>query len=143
LFEGGIDLVIWGKPFVEIYQYVLGCFTERNDYITLPWYNYFLVIGGMLIPPVSIFLFWGFMRKWKKYFMIFLPVLLFFAFHSYYSNDPGIHYYWQHRMAGVQGKINLLGKAHEPAAQMLDIFLAAELNCTACLHLHLFEKAYG
>lgn len=86
LFEGGIDLVIWGKPFVEIYQYVLGCFTERNDYITLPWYNYFLVIGGMLIPPVSIFLFWGFMRKWKKYFMIFLPVLLFFAFHSWVPN---------------------------------------------------------
>ena len=86
LFEGGIDLVLWGKPFIEIYQYGLICFTDRNDYITLPWYNYFLVLGGMLIPPVSIFLFWGFIRKWKKYLMIFLPILLFFVFHSWIPN---------------------------------------------------------
>jgi len=86
LVEGGMDMIIWGKPFTEIYNYTLGCFIERNDYITLPWYDYFLVLGGMLIPPVSIFLFWGFIRKWKQYFMIFLPVLLFFAFHSWVPN---------------------------------------------------------
>ena len=86
LFEGGIDFFIWGKPFIEIYTYATLSLTEINDYITLPWYDYFLVIGGMLIPPVSIFLFWGFLRNWKKYFMIFLPVLLFFLFHSWVPN---------------------------------------------------------
>lgn len=86
LFEGGIDFFIWGKPFIEIYTYATLSLTEINDYITLPWYDYFLVIGGLLIPPVSIFLFWGFIRKWKKYFVIFLPVLLFFLFHSWVPN---------------------------------------------------------
>ncbi|MCX6285664.1 MAG: glycosyltransferase family 39 protein [Bacteroidetes bacterium] len=86
LVQGGIDLVIWGKPFIEIYSYTALCFNERNDYISLPWYDFFLVIGGMLIPPVSIFLFWGFIRKWEKLFFIIFPILLFFVFHSWVPN---------------------------------------------------------
>ena len=86
LFEGGIDLVIWGKPFIEIYTYATLSLTEINDYIVLPWYNYFLVLGSLLIPPVSVFLFWGFIRKWKQYLMIFLPILLFFLFHTWVPN---------------------------------------------------------
>ena len=86
LFEGGIDFVIWGKPFIEIYTYATLSLTEINDYIVLPWYNYFLVLGGMLIPPISIFLFWGFIRKWKQYLLVFLPILLFFVFHSWVPN---------------------------------------------------------
>ncbi len=86
LVQGGIDFIIWGKPFIEIYSYATLCLNEINDYINLPWYNYFLVIGGMLIPPVSIFLFWGFLRKWKQYFYIFFPTLLFFAFHCWVPN---------------------------------------------------------
>jgi len=86
LFEGGIDFIIWGKPFIELYTYATTSFSERNDYISLPWYDFFLVIGGLLIPPVSIFLSWGFIRKWKEYFMIFLPVAIFFVFHSWVPN---------------------------------------------------------
>ncbi len=86
LFEGGIDFVIWGKPFIEIYTYATLSLTEINDYIVLPWYNYFLVLGGMLIPPISIFLFWGFIRKWKQYLLVFLPILLFLLFHSWVPN---------------------------------------------------------
>ena len=86
LFEGGIDFILWGKPFIELFTYATTSFSERNDYIVLPWYDYLLVIGGMLIPPVSIFLTWGFIRKWKKYFFIFLPVLIFFLFHSWVPN---------------------------------------------------------
>ncbi|MCK9220303.1 MAG: glycosyltransferase family 39 protein [Bacteroidales bacterium] len=84
--QGGIDYYFWGYPFAEILGYIRVCFTERNDYISLPWYNYFLTIFGLLIPPVSFFLFWGFIRKWKKYFIIFLPVLVFFIFHSSFPN---------------------------------------------------------
>ncbi|HNX85708.1 MAG TPA: glycosyltransferase family 39 protein [Bacteroidales bacterium] len=86
LIQGGIDYFIWGKPFAEMLAYVDVCFTERNDYISLPWYNYFLTIGGLLIPPVSLFLMYGFARKWKKYLIIFVPVMLFFIFHSYFPN---------------------------------------------------------
>ncbi|MCK9203437.1 MAG: glycosyltransferase family 39 protein [Bacteroidales bacterium] len=86
MIQGGIDYFIWGKPFAELLAYVNVCFTERNDYISLPWYNYFLTIGGLLIPPVSLFLLFGFIREWKKYLIIFFPALLFFIFHSYFPN---------------------------------------------------------
>lgn len=86
LIQGGIDLVIWGKPFVELLEYVNVCFTERNDYISLPWYNYFLTIFAMLIPPVSFFIFFGYIRTWRKLLLFFIPILLYFAFHSYFPN---------------------------------------------------------
>lgn len=84
--QGIVDTAIWGYPFAELIGYVNVCFTERNDYISLPWYNYFLTIFGLLIPPVSIFLFFGFVKEWKRYLIIFLPALLFFIFHSYFPN---------------------------------------------------------
>ena len=84
--QGGIDRVIWGYPFAELLTYLDVCMSGRNDYICLPWYNYFLTILGLLIPPVSVFLFFGFIRKWKKHFIIFLPTLIYFAFHSWFPN---------------------------------------------------------
>ena len=84
--QGGIDFIIWGIPFAELLAYANVCITERNDYISLPWYNYFLTIFALMIPPVSFFLFYGFIKKWKKYFIIFLPTLLYFIFHSWFPN---------------------------------------------------------
>ena len=86
LIQGGIDFVIWGKPFAELLAYADVCMTERNDYITLPWYNYFLTIWALLIPPVSLFIFYGFVRKWRNYLLIFIPVLIYFVFHSWFPN---------------------------------------------------------
>jgi len=86
LVQGGIDFFIWGKPFVEMLAYLNVCITERNDYISLPWYNYFLTLAGLLIPPVSLFLLFGFIREWKRHLIVFLPVLLFLIFHSYFPN---------------------------------------------------------
>ena len=86
LIQGTIDFYLWGKPFVEILSYFTTNFRESGNYITLPWYNYFLVIFGILLPPVSLFLVFGFVRTWKRFFMIFLPVTLFFVFHSMIPN---------------------------------------------------------
>jgi hypothetical protein len=86
LIQGTIDYFIWGKPFVEIIGYIKGNIQSANDYITLPWYNYFLVILGMLVPPASFMLFFGFVRTWRKYFLIFIPVAVFLLFHSYFPN---------------------------------------------------------
>jgi hypothetical protein len=86
LIQGTIDYFIWGKPFVEIIGYVKGNIQSAQDYITLPWYNYFLVIFGILIPPLSFMLFFGFVRTWKKYYLIFIPVAIFLLFHSYFPN---------------------------------------------------------
>jgi len=86
LVQGTVDYFIWGKPFVELLGYVKGNIQSAHDYITLPWYNYFLVIFGILIPPISVMLFFGFLRTWKKYMLIFIPVAIFFIFHSYFPN---------------------------------------------------------
>lgn len=86
LIEGGIDFVMWGKPFAELLEYFNVCMTGRLGYITLPWYNYFLTIFAMLIPPVSFFLFFGLFRKWKENLLLLLPVVIYFVFHSWFPN---------------------------------------------------------
>jgi hypothetical protein len=81
-----IDLFIWGYPFAEFVGYVKVNVIDRNSYFNLPWYNYFLTVGGILLPPVSLFFFYGFFRSWKRYLLMFFPAALFFAFHSYFPN---------------------------------------------------------
>jgi hypothetical protein len=39
-----------------------------------------------MVPPVSLFLFFGMVRKWKPFLLMFLPWALFFIFHSYFPN---------------------------------------------------------
>lgn len=84
--QGGIDFYLWGAPFVELLEYVKVNIADRDLYITLPWYNYFLTILGLLVPPVSVFLFFGFIRKWKQQFIIFFPCILYFIVHSAFPN---------------------------------------------------------
>jgi hypothetical protein len=84
--QGGIDYYVWRKPFAEFLEYTRYNMANANEYITNSWYTYILLILGLLIPPVSIFLSFGFFRMWKKHLIIFLPTLLFFAFHSFFPN---------------------------------------------------------
>lgn len=86
LIQGSLDYLIWGKPFVEMTHYFTGNFKDSMAYITLPWYNYFLVVLGLLIPPVSIYLFSGFLMNWRKNLIIFLSVAVFFILHSWFPN---------------------------------------------------------
>jgi 4-amino-4-deoxy-L-arabinose transferase-like glycosyltransferase len=81
-----IDLFIWGYPFAEFIGYIRVNISDRYSYINLPWYNYFLTVGGILIPPISLFLLYGFLRGWKNHLLIFIPAALFFAFHSFFPN---------------------------------------------------------
>ncbi|MEI7662633.1 MAG: glycosyltransferase family 39 protein [Bacteroidota bacterium] len=84
--QGILDTVVWGYPFAELTGYINVCFVSRNDFISLPWYNCFLTIFGLLIPPMSLYLLFGFTRNWRKHLLFFLPTLIFFAFHSYFPN---------------------------------------------------------
>lgn len=86
LTQGIIDYFIWGKPFTEFIEYIRYNMHHSGDYPNGPWYNYILLVLGILIPPLSIFLTVGFFKSWRKHFLIFLPVVLFFAFHSYFPN---------------------------------------------------------
>jgi hypothetical protein len=86
LIQGLTDYFIWGYAFAEVGEYIRYNLAAAKDYITGPWYLYILFLGGILIPPVSIFLFTGFFRVWKKHLLIFLPVIVFLVFHSVFPN---------------------------------------------------------
>jgi len=80
------DLYVWERPFAEFMEYVRYNIEHKTSYFDRPWYMYLLTVGGLLIPPISLFLFFGFFRNIKKHLIIFLPAFIFFAFHSYFPN---------------------------------------------------------
>lgn len=84
--QGGIDLFLWGKPFEEMKEYILYNLKYKNAYGNNNYLMYFEVILGFLIPPVSLFLFFGFFKVWRKYLILFLPTFIFLAFHTYFPN---------------------------------------------------------
>ncbi len=88
IFQGGIDYLIWEKPFLQLFHYVSYNSDGSNisGYPQGPWYAYIIFLAGVIIPPVCLFIFAGFFKEWKKLAVIFVPVLLFMIFHSYYPN---------------------------------------------------------
>jgi hypothetical protein len=84
--QAPVDFMIWGAPFAQFAEYIHYNLNHAYSYIVGPWYNYTLLILGILIPPVSIFLLFGWLKQWRKYLILFLPVLVFLVFHSYFPN---------------------------------------------------------
>ena len=86
LFQGLVDYMVWGKPFAEFIEYTNYNLHHSAEYPNGPWYNYTLLILGLFIVPLSLFLFWGNITKFKKYLILSVPVAIFFIFHSYFPN---------------------------------------------------------
>ncbi len=86
LIQGGIDLFVWGRPFAEFTEYIKYNIENRYNYGPDNWHMYISVFGGMLVPPFSLLLLFGFFRNWKKYAIIFVPTLIFILFHNYFPN---------------------------------------------------------
>ena len=84
LVQGVIDQIIWGKPFMEFQEYVNYNIANSRQYLVQQWYMYFALLGGILLPPISIFLVFGFFRSWKKHLVLFLPSFVFLVFHCYF-----------------------------------------------------------
>ncbi len=84
--QGFVDFLVWHQPFAEFIEYSRYNMSHANDYLTAPFYQYLLVIAGMLIPPVSLMFIFGFFKKWKERFILFFPTLLFLLFHSIFPN---------------------------------------------------------
>ncbi|MCH8331072.1 MAG: hypothetical protein IH946_06795 [Bacteroidetes bacterium] len=80
------DIFLWGYPFAEIIEYVKYNMAHSGEYVTHPWYLYIIFILGIMIPPLSIYLFAGFFYNYRRTLLLFVPVLLFVAFHSYFPN---------------------------------------------------------
>ncbi|TAE84777.1 MAG: hypothetical protein EAY81_07350 [Bacteroidetes bacterium] len=122
-----VDLPLWGRPFAEFLEYSLYNLDNATNYINGPWYNYLLLMAGLLIPPVSFMIFRGMFESRKTYLLVILPALLFFIFHSSYPNKqerfilPVIPFFV---MAGVAGWYKLTENSaywlkHEKLHQIL------------------------
>ena len=84
--QGILDYSVWGIPFVQVTGYVDYNMHHAAEYVVSPWYTYLLFLSGILIPPVSLFLLFGYFRNWRRLLILFLPILIFLIFHSYYPN---------------------------------------------------------
>lgn len=105
------DMFIWHRPFAEFWEYISYNMINSTSYFNQPWYNYLLVILGLMLPPISVFIFGGFLYEWRKW-PLFLPSFTFLLFHSIFPNKQerfiltifpfiifvgiiGIYDYWQ------------------------------------------------
>ncbi len=86
IIQGGIDMVIWNRPFAELTEYVLYNLTHKDDYGVNNYYMFITLVPGLMLFPLGIFAFvaWFFNYKTKPY--LFWPSFLFFAFHTYFTN---------------------------------------------------------
>jgi len=80
------DVLLWGgEPFQHLKGYFAYNTEHRNDYPGSP-FAYLSFIGVFILPPVSLFLVFGFFKKFRKYLIIALPVFGFVLFHVLYPN---------------------------------------------------------
>ena len=86
LVQGSIDMLLWGRPFAELTEYVRYNFEHATDYFDQPWYNYLILLAAIFIPPLSLAVFFGFFTSWRKHLPIWMAVFLFLAIHSYFPN---------------------------------------------------------
>jgi hypothetical protein len=84
--QGIIDQIIWGYPFAEFREYIHYNIVNAYNYVTNPWYTYMLLMLGILIPPLSFMLFFGFFKGYRLQLALFAGTLLFIVFHSYFPN---------------------------------------------------------
>ena len=87
LIQGTLDYMVWEQPFAVLkgyFQYNMeakGLYGNQKNILM-----YIELIPGLLIPPIGALLFFGFFLKAKKHLLVFLPSVLFLAFHTYFPN---------------------------------------------------------
>lgn len=83
---GGSDWLGFGRPFASLFAYLSYNSNPANvaGYPQGPWFQYLGLLAGVLIPPVSLLLLYGWARTWRTAPLLFWPALAFLAFHSAY-----------------------------------------------------------
>lgn len=80
------DLFIWGKPFVQLQAYFGYNTTHALNYPQGPPGQYLLTLLGLMIPPLSLAVLWGFFREFRRWPEVAAAVLAFWLFHEIYPN---------------------------------------------------------
>ncbi|MBN2035367.1 MAG: glycosyltransferase family 39 protein [Chitinispirillaceae bacterium] len=86
LVQGMVDWIAYGYPYASFAAYLLYNKSHAYGYTTSPFYTYLFTIMGVLLPPTSLLLMYGFCRTWKRWAVVFWPVVFFLAFHSLFPN---------------------------------------------------------
>ena len=86
LVQGLSDWIGYGRPFMSFMGYLLYNSENAYAYTTGPWYQYIGLLIGAFIPPLSLFLLFGFVRTWRKSAYIFWPTVAFLILHSIFPN---------------------------------------------------------
>ncbi len=84
--QGGIDMLIWKRPFAEFVEYVIYNMEHKYTYGNNQYSMYFLLLLGFMLPPISILWFFGWLRSFKNSLLLWLPTICFFAFHTIFPN---------------------------------------------------------
>lgn len=80
------DMLLFDYPFQYVVDYFIYNSENAYNYITGSPFKFLLTTFGFLVPPVSVFLMWGYVKAWKVEPKIFLAVLIFFLVHSFFPN---------------------------------------------------------
>jgi hypothetical protein len=82
----GIDFFIWKRPFAELIEYVVYNMEHGSSYGVNDYSMYFLVLMGVLVPPISVLWFFGWLRGYRQSWVLWLPTIMFFLFHTIFPN---------------------------------------------------------
>ncbi len=86
LTQGVVDYFIWGYPFAELHIYTTYNMNEGTGYIPNNNYAMYLMVLMGAFFPLGILMGIGFFKSYKKYLILFLPVILFIIFHTFYPS---------------------------------------------------------
>ncbi len=84
--QGTIDMILFEYPFHSVVAYYEFNAKDQNLLIVGPAYRFLLTVLGFLVPPVSLFLVYGYIKSYKTESMMFAAGLVFFLFHSYFPH---------------------------------------------------------
>ncbi len=84
--QGAIDAYFFDYPFHSLVSYFTYNANNAYNYVTGGPEKFFFTIIGFLVPPISLFLLYGFVRARKIAPMLFVAALVFFIFHSAFPN---------------------------------------------------------
>ena len=86
LIQGGSDWLGFGSPFASVRAYLAYNADPAHvaGYPQGPWFQYLGTLAGVLVPPTSLLLLWGFARSIRRAAVVFWPTFAFLALHSAY-----------------------------------------------------------
>jgi hypothetical protein len=88
LLIGISDAILFDYPFHYVVNYFQHNSENAHNYISGSPFKFLLTTLGFLVPPISLFLIWGYLKKGFRISpQIFLAVAAFFIFHSAFPNQ--------------------------------------------------------